>query len=383
MQKILIIHCRYRNLGGEDIAVNNEVKFLEEYFHVKRVDYSNQDTNLINLFLSLVFNKNFITLKTIKKEIEFFMPDYVYIHNTWFMVPFSLFKYLKKQNIKTMIKLHNFRYDCTRSYFVKNHIKNNEICPLCGMRKNKFRVFNKYFKESFLKSFFIIKYGRKYFKVLSDKYFKLIVLTNFHREYLIKLGINQNKIFVFQNFLKISQSTKRTKSTNKYIVYAGRISYEKGVDHLIKAFIEANMKEYHIKIIGDGPEYKHFKNKFSSSQVQFYGPLSNSETLDIISRSKAVTTATTLFEGQPTLLCEASSLGIPSIFPNTGGIKEFFPEGYELSFKQFDYGELVKKIQLLNNEELLEVIGNQNQSYILELLESTSLKQKFISLIDE
>ena len=159
MQKILIIHCRYRNLGGEDIAVNNEVKFLEEYFHVKRVDYSNQDTNLINLFLSLVFNKNFITLKTIKKEIEFFMPDYVYIHNTWFMVPFSLFKYLKKQNIKTMIKLHNFRYDCTKSLLSSKHLAGAKLCPACGFSKNKFHPFNKYFKESYLKSLFAIYFN--------------------------------------------------------------------------------------------------------------------------------------------------------------------------------------------------------------------------------
>ena len=64
--------------------------------------------------------------------------------------------------------------------------------------------------------------------------------------------------------------------------------------------------------------------------------------MQIISKSIAVVTATKLYEGQPTLLCEASGLGVPSIFPDTGGIFEFFPKNYPLSFKKFDHLDLVK-----------------------------------------
>ena len=33
--KILIIHNKYRNLGGEDLVVENETSFLKEYFNVE------------------------------------------------------------------------------------------------------------------------------------------------------------------------------------------------------------------------------------------------------------------------------------------------------------------------------------------------------------
>ena len=39
--KILIIHNKYRNLGGEDIAVDNEVQFLQKHFEVKTLYFSN------------------------------------------------------------------------------------------------------------------------------------------------------------------------------------------------------------------------------------------------------------------------------------------------------------------------------------------------------
>ena len=34
MKKVLVIHNQYREIGGEDIAVQNEVQFLKKYFEV-------------------------------------------------------------------------------------------------------------------------------------------------------------------------------------------------------------------------------------------------------------------------------------------------------------------------------------------------------------
>ena len=53
--------------------------------------------------------------------------------------------------------------------------------------------------------------------------------------------------------------------------------------------------------------------------IEFLGEVEN-ESSKIIKNSRAVVTATGLFE--PTLLCEASTLGVPSVFQN-GGIGEF------------------------------------------------------------
>ena len=72
--------------------------------------------------------------------------------------------------------------------------------------------------------------------------------------------------------------------------------------------------------------------------------LPNKDVLEIISTSKAVITATKLYEGQPRLLCEASSLRTISIFPSYGGMEDFFPEDYIYKFEQFNYLDLVKKL---------------------------------------
>ena len=154
-----------------------------------------------------------------------------------------------------------------------------------------------------------------------------------------------------------------------YIVYAGRISDEKGVLELIENFLIVNFRNIKLKIIGEGPGLKDLKNQFKNDKVVFLGPLSNEETKQQIKSSRGVVTATKLYEGQPTLLCEASMLGVCSVFPNTGGISEFFPKDYTLSFKQYDYKDLQKKLKLLvNTSESQEIelkIINTFQNFLI------------------
>ena len=58
MKKILIIHTNYQNLGGEDIAVNNEVGLLEKYFDVRTVMFSNNKIFNFRQLSSFISSKN-------------------------------------------------------------------------------------------------------------------------------------------------------------------------------------------------------------------------------------------------------------------------------------------------------------------------------------
>ena len=154
--KILVIHNKYKTLGGEDVAVEKEAKFLKNHFDVEELYFSNSEPNILNIFTSLVLNRNFKNMAQIKRTINSFKPDYVYVHNTWFNIPLNIFKFLTKKNIRIILKLHNFRYDCTRTYSLKKHLNGKTFCHACGLRGGKFKFFNKYFDNSTVKSFFII-----------------------------------------------------------------------------------------------------------------------------------------------------------------------------------------------------------------------------------
>ncbi len=382
MQKILVIHNKYRNIGGEDIAVENEIAMLNEFYEVKVLYFNNKIDNFLSQIASFLTNSNKKSNLILEEELKLFKPDFAYVHNTWFKASIGIFKILEDHNIKTILKLHNFRYYCTKSFFTKNHLNDLKFCNACGLSKKELGIFNKYFNESYLKSFFVNNYGRKYFEIIKTKNIKLLVLTKFHKLFMEELGIASEKIKIFPNYLNI-ENEKDYQSKKGYIVYAGRISKEKGVEEVINAFIKAETVNLKLKIIGDGPELFNLKEKYKLKNISFAGELNNKEVLNIIKESKAVITGTKLFEGQPTLLCEASILGVPSVFPRVGGILEFFPNDYKLSYEGHNYDDLIKKIKFIDSSDESNREGEKAKKYIQKYLNKTELFFKFEEVLNE
>ena len=78
-------------------------------------------------------------------------------------------KEIKSKNIPIVVKLHNFRFNCTKSFVSKKHVEKGVTCNACGyISKN--RIFNKYFVDSYLKSFLVNYYGKKYFKIFINEF---------------------------------------------------------------------------------------------------------------------------------------------------------------------------------------------------------------------
>jgi hypothetical protein len=70
MKKILVLHTNYIHMGGEDVAVNNEIKFLKENYEVESLLIENTiNTNKAQKirFLSL---SNYETNKKLEKKIK-------------------------------------------------------------------------------------------------------------------------------------------------------------------------------------------------------------------------------------------------------------------------------------------------------------------------
>ena len=97
---------------------------------------------------------------------------------------------------------------------------------------------------------------------------KILVLTEFHESFLNSLGIPKKKIFTFPNFINIEHKKNSIKK-DKSIVYAGRISNEKGVEELIKSFLNIDNNDHILKIIGVGPSLDNLKNRYKSNKIKF------------------------------------------------------------------------------------------------------------------
>jgi hypothetical protein len=93
VKKILIIHNKYLNLGGEDLVVLNETKLLSKNYNVENLYFHNTKKLEISDYWSLIFGRNRKSEKIIRDKIKEFNPDIVYFHNLWYKI-----------NTKTVLK---------------------------------------------------------------------------------------------------------------------------------------------------------------------------------------------------------------------------------------------------------------------------------------
>ncbi len=346
MKKILIIHTKYSTKGGEDISVLNEVNLLKSQYDIREIYFENKINSILE-FLFLLIGKNFNSVEKVQKSLATFQPDVVYVHNTWFKASTSIFKLLETYQGEVLIKLHNFRYICSLKLISNKHIlRDGKYCQGCGAEFKKYIFLSFFYKKNILKSFILFLYSNRYFKYLKNEKFKILVLTDFHKQ--LFENITGKKAFTFRNFLP-SQKMIESEKEN-FITYAGRISEEKGLLDMIRVYSEIENPKYKLNIIGTGPLLNELT--INNTNIILNGETTNSNVLKVINSSKCVITNTKLYEGQPTLLSEASSLGVASIFPDTGGLAEIFEDNYPLSFKQFNYEELKTLLESLNDETL-------------------------------
>ena len=364
MKKVLVVNTKYKNYGGEDSNFEEEKKFLKKFYEVDYLNFDNSKNLKIYDVIGFFTLSNPLSNKALKIKLNTFNPDIVYIHNTWFKANLGIFDILKKENVEVILKVHNFRFACTDTFSASKHFNGKNFCFKCGNKKKRMGIFNKYFKNSYVKSFFVVLYGKRYINILKKYNLKIIALNEFCKDYLISKGVDRSKVFKSYNPFEIHESHTYS-SDSKYVVYAGSLTEQKGVKDLLETWQKSkvNLK---LMILGNGQLENEIKKKYSSNNIEFLGFLENKKTIDLIKNARAVITATRMYEGQPRLISEASAYGIPSIYPSFGGLDEYFPNDYKLSFKQFDYDDLIKKILLLERKEILNEESKKIHNYIVE-----------------
>lgn len=383
MKNIIISHTNYQNFGGEDSNFLEEAEVLSDKFSVVKLQFSNKERIKVFDIFGFFLNSNFLSnkkLKTILKETKY---DLLYIHNLWFKGNLNLLKIAFKHNLQTVVKIHNFRYYCARSFFSGNHVHKNQICNACGyIGKGKYR-FNKYFSNSLLKSFFVIWHTKKLLRLLNNYPIKILLISNQHVEYMSKYISEKNRIYKIYNPITIPKNLNKYDNKSNYVVYAGRVTHEKGVFELINNWKQFNNKNIELRIIGQ-VDLKLSRQIYNDQKdIKILGYLDLDKTLEQISKARSLILPTLLYEGQPRVLCEAASLGVPSIFPNFGSLKEIFSNEYLLKYEQFNKIDFLSKLKLLHNEKIMKDSSEIVFKFSKENFAKEVILEKFIDIVNE
>src|SRR5437762_4639584 len=310
--KVLFIHNRYQQAGGEDVAVEAESRLLQEKGHqVQTIVFTNAAHPGIfekaGAGWKAIYNGD--TYRVIKKRIQEFRPDVVHVHNLFFVASPSVLFAADRLKIPVVLTVHNYRLVCANALLLRNN-KPCELCvgktfPLYGIR---YRCYRSSMAETALVT--AVTGIHKILGTWQKKVTRYVVLTEFAKSKLSNssLHLQPGKFIVKPNF--IADPGEGSARREDFFLFVGRLSKEKGVLLLLQAF--SAMPGSRLVIIGEGPEKEFLQQQFANAvNVTFAGKLNKEEVLETMKISKALIFPSIWYEGLPFTIIESFATGTP------------------------------------------------------------------------
>lgn len=303
-----------------------------------------------------------------EKLVKDFKPDIIHLHNIYHQLSPSILPIAKKYGIPVVMHLHDYKRVCPNYQLFTN----NEICYRCRPQKYcqavKQRCFRGRTADSMLVALEMFLHHRAW-KIYEKNIDLYIAPSRFMKETVVSFGVPAEKVEVLYNFIDPVKAQVE-KDNDGYLLYYGRLSYEKGIHVLLQA-LRLMKQAPRLKIVGSGPEESNLKASVKSlgleNQVEFAGAKFGAELKEIIIKSKTVILPSVWLENMPFVLLESLALGKVVVASRTGGMPEMIePEVSGFLFENGNAADLAAKLTALDNYNL-EKIGQAAQKTVADL----------------
>lgn len=163
--------------------------------------------------------------------------------------------------------------------------------------------------------------------------FAIAQSSNMAEDMISNWGFSKNKVDIINNALQPAYEDEAKNSTvtvkDNYIMYAGRLEKQKGLEMLVQAFSQLRDKTINLRIIGSGSLREMLEKKCHELGIQDRVEFLEHTTaiMDYYKAAKVVV-MTSYFEGFPNVLVEAIACGTPIVsYDLPSGPKEIIIEG--------------------------------------------------------
>ncbi len=323
--KVLLVHNYYQQPGGEDVVVRQERKLLESRGHqVVTFEQTNKEMLDYPILERLRLPKRTIwaggpyreILDLIRKE----EPNIAHIHNTFMRISPSVFVACREGGIPVVHTLHNFRLLCPAATLFRD----GKVCEKCLESSLWQGVRHSCYRGSFTATATVaLMLGvHRVIRTWTNTVTGYIALTEFSKRKFVGAGLPNEKIHVKPNFVVPDPGEKD--ELGDFAVYVGRLSPEKGLQTLLKAWRQLRTP-IPLHIIGDGPmrvELEQEASQHDISNVVFAGRLSPEETRSRIRAARLLILPSECYENFPMTIVEAFSCGTPVVCSRLGAMQE-------------------------------------------------------------
>ena len=359
--RVLIVHNRYTQPGGEDEVFRGEVDLLEQNGH--EVIPFVEDNARFKGMPPLKAAQNAIWSKKaqgkLRQLIQETKPDVAHFHNTFLMISPAAYYACKEAKVPVVQTLHNYRLVCPGSLLMRA----GQVCENCvGKTVPWPGVIHGCWRGSrtgtaVVATMLAVHHLMKTWQEQVDVY---IALTEFAQQKFIEGRLPAEKIAVKPNF--VAPDPGPGHHGGGYALFVGRLSSEKGVMTMLRAWKQ--LKNIPLKIVGDGPlmeEMQGFVQTEGLKDVKVLGRRPREDVFWLMREARGLMFPSEWYEGFPMTITEAFACGLPVIASRLGAMAEIIDDGRTgLHFEPGDAEDLAAKVEWAwSHPEAMQAMGRE------------------------
>ena len=314
---------------------------------------------------------SFEVKRAIQKEISDLKPDLVYVIHYVNKLSPSVIRGAKQMGLPVVLRLSDYFLLCPRFDFLYK----GKVCEDCPKKGYWHCLKRRCVKDSLFASAVRV-FSMKFHQWIGiykdiDAY---VTPSKFLKNKLEEYGFPAKKIFCIPTFVP-SEEARDLEILGSFGLYIGRLTEEKGVETLIKAY--QMLPGYQLKIVGDdstkeGRRLKKYAEDNQLNQIEFLGFRSGEELKDILYGARFVISPSIWYENLPNTILEAYAAGKPVLAAKIGSQCEAVEEGKTgFLFPPGDAQALAALIKKMDDGELTARMGincrsKANETYSAE-----------------
>ncbi|MGA2631175.1 MAG: glycosyltransferase [Terriglobia bacterium] len=371
--KLLLIHNQYQQPGGEDVVFQAERAMLTAARHrVIPFVVHNDSIQASSAWERVKLSAQTVWSRESYRETKALLgrerPDVAHFHNTFPLISPSAYYACREAGVPVVQTLHNYRLLCPAATFRQN----GSICEKCvtgGLSNGVLHGCYRGSRAATAASALMLG-AHRWLGTWNEVVDCYIALTEFSRRKFVEGGLPAEKIVVKPNFVapdpllgcsgdvpiaeskiidggpRSDRGRRQPQLQEGYALYVGRLTYEKGVRTLLRAWRNTSIP---LRVVGDGPLRQELEDDASShglSQICFHGRLASDELMPMMKGARFLVLPSEWYESFPVTLAEAFACGVPLIASRLGAMQEIVADGRTgLHFTPGDADDLAAKVE--------------------------------------
>jgi glycosyltransferase involved in cell wall biosynthesis len=316
--RVLVLHNRYQQDGGEDRVASAEAGLLERAGHiVHQVVVSNEDiasfADKVRTFVRVPHDPD--RLGWMNRLVDEYQPEVVHIHNFFPLLTPAIHEAAAARGVAVVQSLHNFRLTCAAATLTRNEV----TCEKCVGGAYAWAVWHRCYRNSLAGSLAVarMQFRARHTQVWNTCVHRFITFSEHGRALFIRAGLPESRISVKPHFVA-DEPVSRAPRTGR-ILFVGRASADKGLGVLLQACL--SIKDVQLRVIGVSAD-----GRPAQRNVSYLGWLDRIDVRREMGEAALLIVPSLAAETFGLVALEAFSVGLPVIASRRGALEELVAE---------------------------------------------------------